>query len=152
MTLGVGIGLSTTVFCVVNGGLFKGLPFPNADRIVAVYSNPAQGQPRLPIAVHDLAVIQSRQTSFDVLGAYGAGPYNLSVEEAEGQERFPGGQLTMEAFRALGVQPVLGPRDSRKETTRPARMSCCSGTSCGAIATAAPRISSAGRFAPTPRR
>ena len=33
-TLGVGIGLSTTVFCVVNGGLFKGLPFANADRIV----------------------------------------------------------------------------------------------------------------------
>ena len=107
-TLGVGIGLSTTVFCVVNGGLFKGLPFPNADRIVAVYSsNPAQGQPRLPIFVHDLAVIQSRQTSFDVLGAYSAGPYNLSVEEGR-PERFPGGQLTLEAFRALGVQPVLG--------------------------------------------
>ena len=47
MTLGVGIGigLSTTVFCVVNGGLFKGLPFPNGDRIFAVYSsNPSQGQ------------------------------------------------------------------------------------------------------------
>ena len=28
LTLGLGIGLSTTVFCVVNGGLFKGLPFP----------------------------------------------------------------------------------------------------------------------------
>lgn len=27
LTLGLGIGLSTTVFCVVNGGLFKGLPF-----------------------------------------------------------------------------------------------------------------------------
>src|SRR6187549_2611283 len=88
LTLGVGIGLSTTVFCVVNGGLFKGLPFANADRIVSVYSsNPAQGQPRLPISVHDLAVIQSRQTSFDALGAYGAGPYNLSVEEGR-PERF----------------------------------------------------------------
>ena len=32
LTLGLGIGLSTTVFCVVNGGLFKGLPFPDADR------------------------------------------------------------------------------------------------------------------------
>ncbi len=49
LTLGVGIGLSTTVFCVVNGGLFKGLPLPNADRIVLVFaSNPSQGQPRLP--------------------------------------------------------------------------------------------------------
>ena len=50
LTLGVGIGLSTTVFCVVNAGLLKGLPFPNADRIVSVYaSNSSQGQPRLPM-------------------------------------------------------------------------------------------------------
>ncbi len=36
LTLGLGIGLGTTVFCVVNAALFKGLPFPDADRIVAV--------------------------------------------------------------------------------------------------------------------
>ena len=33
LTLGLGIGLGTTVFCVVNGALFKGLPFPDPDRI-----------------------------------------------------------------------------------------------------------------------
>ena len=38
LTLGLGIGLSTTVFCVVNGGLLKGLPFPAADRIVSLVS------------------------------------------------------------------------------------------------------------------
>ena len=108
LTLGVGIGLSTTVFCVVNGGLFKGLPFPEADRIVAVYSsNPAQQQPRLPIAVQDLAVIESRQTSFEFIGAYGSAPYNLSLEDGH-PERFPGGQLTLAAYRALGVKPMLG--------------------------------------------
>src|SRR3954454_16599582 len=81
LTLGVGIGLSTTVFCVVNGGLFKGLPFPNAGRLVAVFTtNPGQGQPRLPIAVQDLAVLESRETSFEAIGAYGSGPYNLSLE------------------------------------------------------------------------
>ena len=30
LTLGLGVGLSTTVFCIINGGLFKGLPFPAA--------------------------------------------------------------------------------------------------------------------------
>src|SRR5918999_2413822 len=75
LTLGLGIGLSTTVFCVVNGGLFKGLPFPNADRIVAVVStNPGQNQPRQPISVHDLAIWESRQTSFERIGAYGFAP------------------------------------------------------------------------------
>ncbi len=108
LTLGVGIGLSTTVFCVVNAGMFKGLPLPNADRIVAVFSsNASQGQPRLPIAVHDLAIHQARQTAFEAIGAYASTPYNLSLEAGR-PERFQAGQLSLEAFRALGVQPVLG--------------------------------------------
>jgi predicted permease len=108
LTLGLGIGLSTTVFCVVNGGLFKGLPFPDAGRIVAlVATNPGQNQPRQPIAVQDLAVFLERQTSFDRIGAYGFAALNLSTEEGR-PERFSAGQLTVAAFDALGVQPILG--------------------------------------------
>jgi putative ABC transport system permease protein len=108
LTLGLGIGLGTTVFCVVNGGLFKGLPFPDADRVVAVVgTNASQSQPRLPISVHDLAVWQARQTSFEKIGAYGFAPMNLSDEEGR-PERLPGGQLTVAAFEALGVQPLHG--------------------------------------------
>src|SRR6187397_370571 len=56
LTLGLGIGLSTTVFCIINGGMFKGLPFPNAERIVAVVgTNPSQNQPQQPISVRDLS-------------------------------------------------------------------------------------------------
>jgi putative ABC transport system permease protein len=108
LTLGVGIGLSTTVFCIVNGAMFKGLPFPAADRVVAlVGTNTAQKQPRRPIAVQDLAVFQERQTSFESLGAYGFAPVNLSTEDGR-PERFRGGLLTVAAFNALGVPPVLG--------------------------------------------
>ncbi len=108
LTLGLGIGLSTTVFCVVNGGLFKGLPFPDADRIVAVVAtNPGQNQPQRPISVHDLAIWKERQTSFDKFGPYTFVPMNLSTEEGR-PERFSGATLTVEAFEALGVQPVYG--------------------------------------------
>jgi predicted permease len=108
LTLGLGIGLSTTVFCVVNGGLFKGLPFPNADRIVALVSTSvAQGQPQMPVPVHDLAVHLARQTSFEAVGAFEAVPFNLSMEEGR-PERFAGGRLTVGAFRALGVGAAIG--------------------------------------------
>ena len=108
LTLGVGIGLSTTVFCVVNGGLFKGLPFPDADRIVAVVAtNPGQNQPRQPLSVHDLAVFQERQTAFDRIGAYGFAPMNFADQDGR-PERLPGGQLTVAAFEALGVAPLMG--------------------------------------------
>jgi putative ABC transport system permease protein len=108
LTLGLGIGLSTTVFCVVNGGLFKGLPFPEADRIVAVVAtNLAQNQPQLPISVHDLTIWEARQTSFEKIGAYGFAPMNLA-DEGGRPERFRGGLLTVGAVEALGVQPIIG--------------------------------------------
>jgi predicted permease len=108
VTLGLGLGLSTTVFCVVNGGLFKGLPFPDGDRIVSlVATNPSQNQPRQPISVQDLAIWQARQTMFDEMGAYFFSPVNLSAEEGR-PERFSGGLLSVAAFDALGVQPALG--------------------------------------------
>ena len=108
MTLGLGIGLSTTVFCVVNGGLFKGLPFPDADRIVSVVgTNPSQNQPRQPISVHDLAIWQERQTSFEQFGPYWFAPVNLATE-GERPERHSSGQLTVAAFEALGVRPLIG--------------------------------------------
>jgi putative ABC transport system permease protein len=108
LTFGLGIGLSTTVFCVVNGGLFKGLPFPEADRIVAVVgTNPSQNQPLQPISVHDLVIWKARQTSFEKFGEYSSAPMNLSPEAGR-PERVSGGLLTVAAFEALGVRPVLG--------------------------------------------
>src|SRR5712671_6689996 len=95
LTLGLGIGLSTTVFCVVNGGLFKGLPFPGADRVVSVVAaTPSQRQPLQPVSVQDLAVFQNAQTSFEKIGAFGIDTVNLA--NADGRpDRFSGGELTV---------------------------------------------------------
>src|SRR5262249_44623511 len=118
LTLGLGIGLATTVFSVVNGGLFKGLPFPDAARIVAVVStNPLKQQPRLPISSQDLEVWQTRQTAFEPFGAYTLTPVNLATDEGR-PERFAGAQLTSAAFAVLGVQPILG-RGFREGDDRP---------------------------------
>ncbi len=118
LTLGLGIGLSTTVFCVVNGGMFKGLPFPDAERVVALVSTaPSQNQPRRGISVHDLAIWQERQTSFEKMGAFGFTALNLS-DEAGRPERYSGGELSVGAFEALGVQPILG-RGFRAGDDRP---------------------------------
>src|SRR4029078_7451965 len=103
LTLGLGLGLSTTVFCVVNGGLFKGLPFPDGDRIVSlVATKPSQNQPRQPISVQDLAIWQARQTVFDKMGPYFFSPMNLSAEEGR-PERFSGGLLEVGGVEGVRV-------------------------------------------------
>ena len=149
LTLGVGIGLSTTVFCVVNAGLFKGLPFPNADRIVSVYSsNVAQRQPRMPIAVHDLAVFQSRQTSFEAIGAY-ARRHTTSLSRRDAPSGFRADSCPWRRSRRSACSRSSVADSRRATTSRERATSSCSGTSCGATATGAHPISSAGRFAPT---
>jgi putative ABC transport system permease protein len=118
LTLGLGIGLSTTVFCVVNGGLFKGLPFPDSDRIVSIVAaTPSQRQPLQPISVQDLAVFQQGQASFEKIGAFGLAPLNLSNVDGR-PDRLSGGELTVAAFEALGVPPILG-RGFREGDDRP---------------------------------
>jgi predicted permease len=57
--------------------------------------------------VQDLAIWQERQTSFEKFGAYSFAAVNLATE-GERPQRYSSGQLTVAAFEALGVRPVLG--------------------------------------------
>jgi predicted permease len=118
LTFGLGIGLTTTVFSVVNGALFKGLPFERADRLVAVVgTNPSRNAQRVPLSAPDLAVWRERETVFEASGEYTVAPVNLSADDAQ-PERFSAGQLTVGAFEAVGVEPLLG-RGFRTGEDRP---------------------------------
>jgi hypothetical protein len=56
LTFGLGIGLTTTVFSIVNGVIYKGLPFEDPGRIVAVgRTNLEQDVPFMGVTAHDLA-------------------------------------------------------------------------------------------------
>ncbi|MGD8321638.1 MAG: hypothetical protein PVJ02_14335, partial [Gemmatimonadota bacterium] len=78
-TFGLGIGLTTTVFSIVNGALFKGLPFPDADRVVLVgRTEPARGVEFSGVEVHDFLDFRDQQTAFSGFGAVGIGPVNLA--------------------------------------------------------------------------
>ncbi len=108
LTFGLGLGLATAVFSVVNGALYKGLPFEEAHRIVLVVgTNPARNVRRGAITVHDLAVIRERQTVFESFGALTMTSVNLSGDGAQ-PERFNGGALQVGALQALRVEPILG--------------------------------------------
>ena len=46
VALALGIGLTTTMFSIVNGAILRGLPFDESDRIlhIASVTNPRAGQ------------------------------------------------------------------------------------------------------------
>ncbi len=108
LTFGLGIGLATAVFSIVNGVLLKGLPFDEGDRIVLVAGTDTATRERLAgVSVHDYAVFEERQEVFESIGAFRWVSVNLSWGRRQ-PERFPGAALTVGVLRALRVKPVAG--------------------------------------------
>lgn len=107
VALALGIGLATTAFSIAWGVLFRGLPFPGANRIMDVSTrDAAHPESRNPVDLHDFVDWRARQTSFESLVGYDDGTVNLSG--AERAERFDGAYVTANIFDSLGVRPFLG--------------------------------------------
>jgi putative ABC transport system permease protein len=107
VTLSLGIGLTTTVFSLVNGVLFKGLPFPDSRRILAVERTRAGDNQREAPTTHDIVDWREQQTVFEGIGAFGMQTVNLSGLEGS-PERYSGGFVTADMFDILRARALLG--------------------------------------------
>src|SRR5687767_10222764 len=78
LALGFGIGLTATMWSIIYGAMIKGLPFPDADRIVVVFrTNPTRGNNRMGVSVHDYVDYRAQQKTFEELGANTCGTMNV---------------------------------------------------------------------------
>jgi len=104
----LGIGLTTTVFSIVNGAMYKGLPFEDADRIVSIWrTNPERDIDRGGVSLHDFVDYRDQQTSLEAFGLWNQGAVNLVGEDGE-PERYAGAMVTANMFDILRVAPVAG--------------------------------------------
>jgi putative ABC transport system permease protein len=105
LTLALGIGANTAIFSVIDAALLRPLPYPQADRIVALYLVDENRQNENP-APADFLDFRRQSHSFASLAAYRGLPFNLS---GNGQpERVEGAVVTSDFFAALGVQAMHG--------------------------------------------
>ena len=111
-TLAIGIGATTAVFSVVDGVLLKPLPYPDSDRLVAVWHD-APGAPGLTavagglqMSTSMLVAYRENNRSFDNVGLWGLGVANVTGRaEPEQVDRV---LVTGQALAAFGVPPLLG--------------------------------------------
>ncbi|HEX9772824.1 MAG TPA: ABC transporter permease, partial [Steroidobacteraceae bacterium] len=107
-TLALGIGASTTIFSVADATLLRPLPYPDADRLVALRSTGAS--PDRPdgerTARGNLADLQAHAQSFEAMAGYGWRTVDLTG--GEGSERLRGLVVTPEFFEVFGARPGIG--------------------------------------------
>jgi len=116
LALGLGIGLTSTGFTVYDAMLRRGLPVDDPHRIVALTMRDANGRQH-GISYLDFVDLRARATSIAGLAAYSEPAMNVS-DPGTATERLYGARVTANAFRLLGVEPLLG-RDLRAEDDRP---------------------------------
>jgi putative ABC transport system permease protein len=118
LILALGIGLSTFMFSLVYGVLFRGLDVPESDRIGVLERIDTRQEERNggPVSGHDFLDYRERTRSFEGLLGYYQGTVNLADDGPP--ERYRGVWVTANTFGVLRVQPVLG-RSFIAEEDRP---------------------------------
>jgi len=106
-TLGLGIGINTAIFTVVNGVFLRPLPYPDPDRVMTVWET----NPQLDIAQDGVSAgtyrdWTERAGSFATLGAYGFETFVLGGTDQPVQ--ISGASISPSVFDVVGVRPMLG--------------------------------------------
>src|SRR5262249_27277956 len=79
LTLALGIGASTSIFSVVNAVLLRPLPYPNSDRLVAVWeTSPIKGWTNAPAAPANFYDWREQCDAFEDIAGYSGSPGNIA--------------------------------------------------------------------------
>ncbi len=105
ITLGLGIGASTAIFSVVNSVMLRRLPYPNADRIVAIRELNPEGK-RIQTTGPNFIDWRAQSTVFEHLAAIKRTSINLTF--ADRAERINFAQTSADFFDVFGVGPQQG--------------------------------------------
>jgi putative ABC transport system permease protein len=119
LTLALGIGANSAIFSSIYALLINPLPFPNQDRVVALWDkNPSRGVQHNEVSMADYLDWRGQSHSFDHLALERWWSTNLTGGDTP--ERIQGFLVTANFFDALGVKPVKG-RNFVEEENQPGK-------------------------------
>jgi putative ABC transport system permease protein len=115
LMLALGIGANTAIFSLVNAALLSPLPFPDGDRLVAVWTTVRRERvERRGTSVPDYADLRERARSFDAIAAWSSDSFTLTPPGGP-SEQVDAEIASAAYFDILGGVPVLGRTYARVE-------------------------------------
>src|SRR6266478_7222671 len=103
VTLALGIGANTAIFSVVDAVLLRPLPYPEANRLVFLWSTMnSQGVPISGSALPDYYAWRDQNRVFDGLAAFYNGDFNLSSTGSQ-PEFIQGAYISSNLFQVLRI-------------------------------------------------
>ena len=124
LTLALGVGANTAIFSVVNGVLFRPLPFPRSEQLYKVWSaNPTAGLTEAAVSPVDLDDWRAQRRVIADLGGYwyGSGSSGIDLTGLGEPQRLAAVFVTPGFFSTLGVLPSLGRLPREDELVRGGR-------------------------------
>ena len=107
VVLALGLGATLFLLGAINGMMLKPLPFPEADRLVAVGWLPAGETLGVEgMDGEDYLRLKPELESYDTIATFSVATVNLS--DREGATRYQGAIVTHELFPMIGAAPALG--------------------------------------------
>ena len=104
-TLALGIGATTAIFSVVYGVLLRPLPYPDSNRIMAVFEVTSKGRPSR-LADPNFDDFRDQNRSFQAIAKYDN--YVVSVSGASQPSRTMVAHVSPDFLKIFGTQPILG--------------------------------------------
>lgn len=106
LSLGLGVGVNTAMFSLVDSLLFRPLPVTSPDTLVDVFTAGGDGDEYATSSYQDFLDLKAQNTVFDDMIGYSPMMAPLSLGD---RSRIALGQVvTSNHFTMLGVQPFLG--------------------------------------------
>jgi putative ABC transport system permease protein len=106
LVLGLGIGINNMLFTVLNAHTIRGLPIPDAERVLFMSTIDERNVSR-GVSYPDYLEFRDAARTLEGLAAFSGAPVAVS-DEGRTPERFEAAFVSGNTFSVLGVQPRIG--------------------------------------------
>ena len=109
LTLALGIGANTAIFSVVDGILFRPLPYEHPERLFAIHEvipSQSRGELTVPVKLPHFQAWRRAKGPFDQLAVLDAG--RMTLTGASEPERLSSARVSPSLFAMLGTRAQLG--------------------------------------------